>query len=90
MTRMGSSSSCSTLQTGASQVLGRGGGQRAGVVAVTGFLTMRVLGVWAGGYFILSCEWLIKVDYITFPGIAALLGVGRWWGVRKRLPYLPL
>ena len=45
-TRTESSNSCSTLQMGASQVLGWGGGQRAGVAGVKAFLTA---GSWESG-----------------------------------------
>lgn len=77
-TRVGSSNSCSTLQMVASQVLEEGDGQRPAVVGVTGFLLVWVLGIWAGGYFILKCKWLTRVHCVPFPSNTGTLTLQGW------------
>lgn len=79
---MGSSSSCSTLQMGASQVLSEAVGRKLGML-VSQVLTVWVPRVWADGYFILKHEWLVKVHSVIFPSNPAPLnlqgwGDGRW------------
>lgn len=62
--------------------IGVGDGQRPALVGVTGFLFVWVLGVWADGYFILKCEWLIRVHCIAFPSNTGTLILQGWEGGR--------